>query len=250
MPTFNVLGVRIASTQIDAVIRQMREWIERRSLGNILVFANVHVVMEAQRDDEFRMILNESLNLPDGKPLSWVARTRGHVIQRRVYGPDLLMDFCSASVHERYRHFFYGGAPGVAERLGTELQLRFGVNVVGSYSPPFRKLTREEDARVVQMINAAKPDVVWIGLGCPKQEKWAYEHRDLLNVPILAAVGQAFDIHSGLAPQAPRWMRESGLEWLFRFSREPRRLWRRYLIYNSHFLYLVFLEFLGLKKFA
>jgi N-acetylglucosaminyldiphosphoundecaprenol N-acetyl-beta-D-mannosaminyltransferase len=250
MQTYNVLGVRIAAVQIDPLIRQMQEWIRLRKMSNILIFANVHVVTEALHDEQFRNILNESICLPDGKPLSWVGRALGYHLPRRVYGPDLLIDFCKATAIDGCRHFFYGAAPGVAERLAVKLQNQFpGTVVVGCYSPPFRQLTLEEDTHIVDMINDAHPDVLWVGLGCPKQEKWAYEHRGRLRVPILAAVGQAFDIHAGSARQAPRWMREHGLEWLFRFAHEPRRLWRRYLVYNSQFLYFLLLETLGLRRF-
>lgn len=250
MPAFNVLGVRIAAVQISSLIRQMKEWIRLREMGNILIFANVHVIIEAQHDERFKNILNKSVSLPDGKPLSWVGRARGYALPRRVYGPDLLIEFCRASARQGFRHFFYGAAPGIPQRLAAELQRRFpGTVVVGCYSPPFRELTCDEDAKVVEMINRARPDVLWIGLGCPKQERWAYEHRDRLHVPILAAVGQAFDIHAGSLRQAPEWMREHGLEWLFRFAHEPRRLWRRYLLYNSQFLYLLLLEALGVKHF-
>jgi N-acetylglucosaminyldiphosphoundecaprenol N-acetyl-beta-D-mannosaminyltransferase len=251
MRTYDVLGVRIAAVQIDSLIQQMQEWIRLRKMGNILIFANVHVVTEAQHDERFKHILNESVTLPDGKPLSWVGRARGYDLPRRVYGPDLLVDFCKATARQGCRHFFYGAAPGVPQHLGVELQRRFsGMLVVGCYSPPFRELTCEEDGLIVDMINNAKPDVLWIGLGCPKQEKWAYEHRDSLHVPILAAVGQAFDIHAGSTRQAPEWMREHGMEWLFRLVHDPRRLWKRYLIYNSEFLWNVLLEMLGLKRFS
>ena len=250
MPTYDVLGLRITAIQIDPLIRHMQQWIRQRQMGKILIFANVHVVIEAQHDEQFKNIVNDSVGLPDGKPLSWVGRARGYDLPRRVYGPDLLVDFCQATAFQGYRHFFYGAAPGVPERLAAELLRRFpGTLVVGCYSPPFRELTREEDAHTVDMINNAQPDVLWIGLGCPKQEKWAHEHRDRLHVPILAAVGQAFDIHAGSARQAPEWMRESGLEWIFRLTHEPRRLWRRYLVSNSQFIYLLLLESLGLKRF-
>jgi N-acetylglucosaminyldiphosphoundecaprenol N-acetyl-beta-D-mannosaminyltransferase len=233
---FAVLGVRLAALQIPELIERMELMIRDRQLGNLLVFANVHVVTEAQHDPEFKAILNNSFTVPDGKPLIWIGRRRGFTLARRVYGPDLMIDFLRGTAGKGYRHFFYGGAPGVAEELAKIMERNYRAEVVGVYSPPFRSLTPQEDAEVVSMISDARPDVLWVGLGCPKQEKWAYAHREVLQVPIIGAIGQAFDIHSGHAKQAPRWMRENGLEWLYRLVSEPRRLWKRYLVYNTEFI--------------
>jgi N-acetylglucosaminyldiphosphoundecaprenol N-acetyl-beta-D-mannosaminyltransferase len=238
---YSVLGVRVNATQIPMLIQQMESWIDRRDSGHLMVFANVHVIVEAQHDPAFKNLLNESCTVPDGKPLIWLGRKAGFALARRVYGPDLMLDFLTAT-GSKYRHFFYGGAPGVAEDMARIAKLNFETNVVGVYSPPFRPLTPEEDAQVVEMINASGVDVVWVGLGCPKQEKWAYQHLEKLKVPILAAVGQAFDIHSGRAKQAPSWMREHGLEWIYRLCSEPRRLWKRYLVYNSEFIIRLMLQ--------
>ena len=158
-----------------------------------------------------------------GCPWYGSAGCRGFAFVERVYGPDLLLACCQRSVSTGYRHFFYGGGTGVAERLIERLQSRFpGLQVVGSYSPPFRALSPEEDAEVIRRINAAKPDMVWVGLSTPKQERWMSEHRDRLTAPVLVGVGAAFDFHAGLKRQAPRWMQRSGLEWLFRLLTEPR----------------------------
>jgi N-acetylglucosaminyldiphosphoundecaprenol N-acetyl-beta-D-mannosaminyltransferase len=174
----------------------------------------------------------------------------GHSLKQRVYGPDLLLDFCRETSTKAYRHFFYGGASGVPEALAAKLKCQFPIlEVAGTYSPPFRPLTPEEDASIVDMINRAEADVLWVGLGCPKQECWMYEHREKLRVPVLVGVGQAFDLHAGRLKQAPAWMRGHGLEWLFRLLAEPRRLWRRYLIYNSEFVFSALLEFLGARKY-
>jgi N-acetylglucosaminyldiphosphoundecaprenol N-acetyl-beta-D-mannosaminyltransferase len=249
LETYDVLGVRVAAVQIPSLIRKMEDWINLQETGHLIVFANVHVITEAQHDEQFQTILNTSFNVPDGKPLIWIGRARGHDLKHRVYGPDLLVDFCEGTLVKGYRHFLYGGAPGVAEQLADELERRFPGNVIaGTYSPPFRPLTSREDAQVVRMINAARPDVLWVGLGCPKQEKWAYEHRERLEVPVIAAVGQAFDIHSGRTRQAPRWMRESGLEWLFRLAKNPHRLWKRYVLRNSEFLWRLAIEKLQSKE--
>jgi N-acetylglucosaminyldiphosphoundecaprenol N-acetyl-beta-D-mannosaminyltransferase len=233
---FEVLGIRLAALQIPELIERMELMIRRREMGNLLVFANVHVVTEAQHDPEFKSLLNDSFTVPDGSPLIWLGRRQGFTLARRVYGPDLMIDFLKNTADKGYRHFFYGGAPGVAEELANIVMKAYGTEVVGVYSPPFRALTSQEDAEIVKMINRARPDVLWIGLGCPKQEKWAYAHREVLEVPVLGAVGQAFDIHSGRAVQAPSWMREHGLEWFFRLVSEPGRLWKRYLVYNTEFI--------------
>jgi len=181
--------------------------------------------------------------------LVWLGRWHGFPLKRRVYGPELTATFMQQT-GARYRHFFYGGAPGVADNLSKVSQESYGINVVGTYCPPFRPLTPEEDKEVVSIINAARPDVVWVGLSTPKQERWMYEHRGLLNVPVLLGVGAAFDLNTGKLRQAPRWMRENGLEWLFRLLAEPRRLWRRYLVNGSKFVWSVALELTGLRSFG
>jgi N-acetylglucosaminyldiphosphoundecaprenol N-acetyl-beta-D-mannosaminyltransferase len=253
---FKVLGVGVHAVQIPDVVAQMEYWISEqwtpsRRDCHFIAVANVHVLMEAQHDKSFRKILASAhLVVPDGMPLIWVGRLRGHSLRFRVYGPDLLMDFCRQTAKRAYGHFFFGGAPGVPEELAVRLKRQFPeMRIAGTFSPPFRQLSAEEDARAVQMIEDAAPDVLWIGLGCPKQERWMYQHYERLNVPVIVGVGQAFDIHAGRKPQAPVWMRQHGLEWLFRLLREPARLWRRYLIYNTRFIYSVFLELSKLKKF-
>jgi N-acetylglucosaminyldiphosphoundecaprenol N-acetyl-beta-D-mannosaminyltransferase len=193
--------------------------------------------------------LNSSgLTVPDGKPLTWLGRHRGFDLKRRVYGPDLFQDFLAATRTRGYRHFFYGGHPEVITRLVETIRYRYpGTEFAGYYSPPFRALTAQEDLHVITMINESRADILWVGLGCPKQEIWMYEHREHLNVPVMVGVGQAFNIIAGTLKQAPLWMREHGLEWLFRLILEPRRLWKRYLVYNARFLYCIMLELLGFK---
>jgi N-acetylglucosaminyldiphosphoundecaprenol N-acetyl-beta-D-mannosaminyltransferase len=195
-------------------------------------------VIESQRDPELLAIHNASgLTTPDGMPLVWCARWAGAKHVGRVYGPDLMLALCARAAERGWRSFFYGGAEGVPELLAAQLSERFpGLPVAGSHSPPFRPLTVEEGEAVVDRINAAEPDIVWVGLSTPKQERWMAQYRTMLTAPVLIAVGAAFDIHAGLLPQAPRWMQRSGLEWLYRVFREPKRLWRRYLANNPRFL--------------
>jgi N-acetylglucosaminyldiphosphoundecaprenol N-acetyl-beta-D-mannosaminyltransferase len=249
---FRVLGVRVNALQIPDVITCMEEWIRGRSQCRTIAATSMHGIVEAQHDPSFKEILNATdLIVPDGKPLVWLGRRQGHPLRRRVYGPELLLAFSEQSVGQRYRHFFYGGEPGIAQRLAESLETMFpGLNVVGTYSPPFRPLTPSEDAGVVRMIDEAAPDVLWVGLGVPKQEYWMHEHRMRLRVPVMVSVGAAFDMLSGRRRQAPHWMGENGLEWLFRLMQEPRRLWRRYLLYGAQFVTYLALERLRLRNFA
>jgi N-acetylglucosaminyldiphosphoundecaprenol N-acetyl-beta-D-mannosaminyltransferase len=248
--SYKVLGVWVDAVQIPDVIGQVEEWIARREGCRFVAVTGMHGLTEAQHDAEFKTILNAAgLVVADGMPLVWIGRRYGFEMRRRVYGPELMETFCKETAKKGYRHFFYGGAPGVGEELAMRFVSMFpGVVVAGTYSPPFRPLTREEDGEVIQAIEMAQADIVWVGLSTPKQERWMHEHRGRLNVPVLVGVGAAFDFHTGRIAQAPEWMRERGLEWLFRLAMEPRRLWRRYLVYGAEFAALVLMELLGLKK--
>lgn len=248
---FRVLGVDVAAVQIADVIRQIEEWLAGAGRGRHIAVTGMHGIMEAQSSESFRAILRSAdMVVPDGMPLVWLGRLRGHGgLRRRVYGPELMLELCRVSAGRGYRHFFYGGAPGVAERLAQELKRRFaGLEVAGIYSPPFRPLTEAEDQEVIERINHAKTDVLWVGLGTPKQERWIAEHQGRLTAGVMLGVGAAFDIHSGRCRQAPAWMREHGLEWLYRLLQEPRRLWRRYLVLGPQFVCLVSLEILGFRR--
>ena len=249
--SYRVLGLRFDALQIPGVVARMEEWIAKRAHAHYIAVSNVHVLMEARHSISFRKVLDGAdLCVPDGMPLVWVGRLRGHKLKHRVYGPDLLLSFCRETQAKGYRHYFYGGAPGIPEALVGKLREQFpNLEIAGTYSPPFRVLTPEEDACAVDMINRTNADVLWVGLGCPKQEIWMHEHREQLRVPVLVGVGQAFDIHAGRLRQAPVWMREHGLEWLFRLASEPSRLWRRYLVYNSEFVFCELAEVLGVRKF-
>jgi N-acetylglucosaminyldiphosphoundecaprenol N-acetyl-beta-D-mannosaminyltransferase len=245
---FHVLGVQVHAVQIPDVIARIEDWINRREQGHSIAVSGMHGVMEAQRSETFRRILNRaSLVVADGMPLVWLGRWNGMRMARRVYGPELMETFCRVT-GDRYRHFLYGGAAGVAEHLADTLTRRFGIQVVGTYCPPFRRLSDEEERDVLTRVLDAAPDVLWVGLSTPKQEIWMDEHRERLGVPVMVGVGAAFDFLSGRTRQAPAWMREHGLEWLFRLGTEPRRLWRRYLIYGPQFLWAVALELGGIRK--
>jgi N-acetylglucosaminyldiphosphoundecaprenol N-acetyl-beta-D-mannosaminyltransferase len=251
VPRANILGVGVSALNMAMALEIIEGWIERREPHYVCV-TGVHGVMESQRDGELRRIHNRAgLVTPDGMPLVWLSRLQGFHHVERVYGPDLMLALCERSVAKGYRHFFYGGAEGVPEQLASVLQKRFpGLQVAGTFSPPFRSLTADEDDRIVQMINAAAPDIVWVGLSTPKQERWMAGHRERLTAPVLIGVGAAFDFLTGRKPQAPRWMQRAGLEWLFRLLTEPRRLWRRYLINNPLFVALVVLQALGVRRYG
>jgi N-acetylglucosaminyldiphosphoundecaprenol N-acetyl-beta-D-mannosaminyltransferase len=247
-PSFLVLGVRVNAVQIPDAIRILESWIQSRKRAKYVAVTGMHGVSEAQKDQAFKRALDEAdLIVPDGMPLVWLGRLRGFtVLKRRVYGPELMETFCRET-GPKYRHFFYGGAPGVADMLAKVEKERYGIQIAGSYCPPFRPLTSEEEIEVQSMINRASTDVLWVGLSTPKQEAWMHKYRDQLSVPVMLGVGAAFDLNTGRLKQAPGWMRENGLEWFFRLVAEPRRLWRRYIINGSGFVWNVFLEVLGLR---
>jgi N-acetylglucosaminyldiphosphoundecaprenol N-acetyl-beta-D-mannosaminyltransferase len=246
----NILGVGISTIDMDMALQTIEGWLARRE-PNYVCVTGVHGVMESQRDTELRRIHNAAgLVTPDGMPLVWTSRVLGFRHVQRVYGPDLMLALCERSALQGYRHFLYGGAPGVAAKLASCLQGLFpGLDIAGAYCPPFRPVTPEEDLAVVEQINAAHPDIVWVGLSTPKQERWMATHVRRLRAPVLVGVGAAFDFLSGVKRQAPRWMQRSGLEWLFRLMLEPRRLWRRYMMNNPWFLWLLLLTALGWKHY-
>jgi N-acetylglucosaminyldiphosphoundecaprenol N-acetyl-beta-D-mannosaminyltransferase len=249
MGRYSVLGVHVDAVQIPDVINQMERWITGRSTTRFIAVTGMHGIVEAQHDTSFKEILKEAdLIVPDGMPLVWFGRKRGYPLERRVYGPELTESFFCVT-KTKYRHFFYGGVPGVAQKLADLLHNQSGAFIAGTYTPPFRPLSSREDDEIVKLINQAAPDVVWVGLSTPKQERWMFEHRKLLCAPVLIGIGAAFDLLTGSVKQAPLWMREHGLEWLFRLQQEPQRLWRRYLIYGSEFVWKISLEALGLKRF-
>jgi N-acetylglucosaminyldiphosphoundecaprenol N-acetyl-beta-D-mannosaminyltransferase len=250
-PRKNILGVDISAINLSEAIQQMASWIEEGSRRYVSV-CNVHTVIECRRDRELRRIINGSgMATPDGMPLVWACRRLGNRDVTRVCGSDLMLAFCEYSVTRGYSHFFYGGATWVAQELASDLQHRFpGLKVAGAYTPPLLELGSIEQPTVIKAINDARPDVVWVGLGTPKQDYWVDKHRPLLNAPVLVPVGAAFDFHTGRVSRAPIWMQRMGLEWLFRLSQEPGRLAYRYLVYNSLFVLLVFSQVLGIRRYT
>ncbi len=244
----NVLGVGVHPITIALALDTIDSWIARQEQHYVCV-SGVHGVMECQRDPALRQIHNRAgLVTPDGMPLVWLSRFNGHRQADRVYGPDLMLAACER--FSGYRHYLYGSSDKVLEGLSTNLQQRFpALQIVGTFSPPFRQLTMDEDQEIVEMMNQTEPDIVWVGLSTPKQERWMAEHIGKLTAPVLIGVGAAFDFHAGLKPQAPLWMQRNGLEWFFRLLTEPQRLWRRYLLNNPLFVWLVLQQYLRVQQY-
>lgn len=246
---FDVLGVELNAVDLATSIQTTQRWIELDE-PQYICFCNVHTIISCQNDPTYKKVIHGAgLVVPDGMPLVWIGRQRGFHQIERVYGPDFLLKMCQISQDFGYRHFFYGGAPGIAEVLSKKLQHRFPrLQVVGTHSPPYRSFTREEDENVARLINYVSPNIIWVGLGSPKQDYWAFNHVGRLNHAVILPVGAAFDFLSGRIPQAPQWMRKSGLEWLFRLASEPKRLWKRYLIENPLFVLMLIGQALGLQR--
>ena len=244
--TREILGLPIAMTDYEQAMDVMDGMVARREPGYVCAVA-VHAVMVAQRDPEMReALLGSSLTVPDGMPLVWAANMLGENLPHRVYGPELMRRYSQRCAAQGHRVWLYGGRDqGHLVQLALRLRQRHdGIRIVGGYAPPFRPLTTEEEDALAEQINAAKPDVLWVGIGVPKQEKWMARMRDKLEVPVMGGVGAAFDFHAGRISQAPSWMQDRGLEWTYRIAQEPRRLLPRYLYYNPRFM-LAFARQLG-----
>jgi len=246
----NVLGAGISVINLQAALTAIGDAVRARRKGYICV-TGVRGVMEAQADATLRRVLNQAfLCTPDGMPMVWMGWLRGHREMSRVYGPDLMLEVCAWSEKGGCRHFFFGGAPGVAEQLRDKLTKRFpNLQVVGCYTPPFRPLNAEEEKQLQEMVHAAQPDILWVGLSTPKQEKFMAEFLPRLDVTLMIGVGAAFDFHSGRVKQAPRWMQRTGLEWFYRLCQEPGRLAKRYIRNNPLFVVKIAGQLCGLKKY-
>lgn len=249
-PRFNVLGSAISALSLDAATQLVLAARDKKKLGHICC-ATAYNTNLALADAELRTAYNTSfLTTPDGMPLVWLGRWHGHQTITRVYGPDLLLAACDAGRAIGLKHFFYGGDTGVATQLKAQLQNRFpGVDIVGTFTPPFRALHDAEIAALHAQIAATAPDVIWVGLSTPKQEKFMLQFGPTLDAKLLIGVGAAFDFHSGRVTQAPRWMQRSGLEWLHRLCTDPVRLWKRYLVHNPLFVLRTLAQSTGLKKY-
>ena len=234
-----ILGMRVDATSYADAIRKIIEW-ARQGESRYVCVANVHMVMEAHADAEFRKVVNGAdLVTPDGMPLVWLLRRVGFNKQQRVYGPTLTLSLCESIEKEKIPVGFYGSSTEALEKLVSNLKDHFpGLKIDYLYSPPFRQLTETEDCRIIDDINASGARVLFVGLGCPKQEGWMADHRGHIHA-VTVGVGAAFDFHAGKVKQAPSWLQNIGMEWLFRLLMEPRRLWKRYLVTNSKFIWLL-----------
>jgi len=251
MTRVSVLGVHVNAFDLPEAIIEMAAAVE----SGRRVYAStcpVYTLMQGHERADVRQALNGAEWVtPDGMPVVWALRWLGAKPVGRVYGPDLMLALTEISAARGYRQYYLGGQPGVAEHLATVMQARFaGLRVAGTCSPPFKQLSEVEQHDVLAQINAAEPHIVWVGLGSPKQDLWMADYRPFLTAPLLVGVGAAFDFLTGRQPQAPRWMQMRGLEWLFRLGSDPRRLWRRYLVYNPKFVIQLALQFTGLRRYG
>jgi N-acetylglucosaminyldiphosphoundecaprenol N-acetyl-beta-D-mannosaminyltransferase len=247
---FKVLGVNISVLDQDRARELLFEAVRKGERGYVTI-TNVYSVSEARRDSALRDIFNHALlSTPDGMPMVWMGRLLGYPTIRRVYGPDLVLNLCDHGRSFGFSHFFFGGKPGVAEDFAANLQERFpGLQVAGTFCPPFRLLNPEERAVLMQKVRETHPDFFWVGMSTVKQERFMAEYMSILpEAKIFIGVGAAFDFLTGRVKQAPRWMMGLGLEWLFRLFQEPRRLWRRYLIYNPLFVVRATAQLLRLRR--
>ena len=233
--TCNILKVNIAVTNMKETVQYITEHIQVLK-GKYICVSNVHTTVMAYEDEHYRTVQNAAaLALPDGKPLSVVSRKRGFKEAQRVTGPDLMLEL----FHKPFRHYFYGGKEETLHILEKKLREKYpNIQIAGMYSPPFRPLSEEEDKEVVDNINASGADILWVGLGAPKQEKWMYAHQNQVNT-LMIGVGAGFDYHAGIIKRAPVWMQKCSLEWLYRLFQDPKRLWKRYVSTNGRFLWLL-----------
>jgi N-acetylglucosaminyldiphosphoundecaprenol N-acetyl-beta-D-mannosaminyltransferase len=249
-PHADVLGVKVSAIDLETAVELADRWI---SIGNrgYMCLTGVHGVMEAQRDPEMRQILNRALiNAPDGMPMSWVGRLQGFSEIDRVFGPDFMAAMCRRSVDRGYRNFLYGGKPGVAEFLSATLKRKFrGLQIVGTYTPPFGDLSHDQEQALFAHVREAKPHIVWVGLSTPRQERFMARHLDRFETSLLVGVGAAFDFHTGLVRDCSGWIKRAGLQWLHRLLQDPRRLWRRYLTNNPAFLWHIAWQISGLRQY-
>ena len=250
-PRVNILGVGIsAMNRRDALC--LADSIVRSNGRGYICATDVHTVIEARADSSLRDILNRSfLTTPDGMPLVWIGKLLGYKRIQRVYGPDFMLDLCHFGLARGYRHFLFGGKPGVVEQLSAKLQARFpGLQIVGALTPPFRPMTNSEETTFAEVVTKARPDILWVGLGSPKQERFMADHCGKLDAKLMAGVGAAFDFHSGAVKEAPAWIKNSGLQWTHRLAQEPHRLGKRYLKCIPRFLWEISLQFARLHQFS
>ena len=237
IPTCNIVGVNIAAINMEWLLNFTDKYIKDLS-GDYMCVSNVHTTVTASEDEEYRAIQNGGIMaIPDGGPLSTVGKKRGCEKMDRTTGPSYMGEIFKISVQKGYRHYFYGSTDETLEKLYQELIKTYpGLQIAGMYSPPFRPMTDEEDAAIIERINETKPDFVWVGLGAPKQEKWMAAHQGKID-GLMVGVGAGFDYYAGNIQRAPEWMQKHNLEWLYRLIQDPKRLFKRYLVTNTKFIW-------------
>ncbi len=242
----DILGVRVSAVNPTLAVEIVKDLVAKREKGYICV-SPVSTIVDCQHVEGYREVVNQAAMVtPDGAPVAWLCRLKGAKQVGRTYGPDLMVSLCQET---GLKHFFYGGTDEVLLTLAAKLkQQNPSINIVGSHAPAFSPQANIESSVIIDMINTSHADIIWVALGSPKQDFWMYHNRPFLNTPVLVGVGAAFDFISGSKPQAPRWMRQGGLEWLFRLCCEPKRLWRRYLIGNTLFIFYILRNLFGKNK--
>jgi N-acetylglucosaminyldiphosphoundecaprenol N-acetyl-beta-D-mannosaminyltransferase len=238
--TILLLGVKVSCTTLSSACAQIFQWVEEKARRYVCI-APVATLVDAQLNPSYATVVNAAdLVTPDGMPVVWLAKARGCAEIERTYGPDLMSLVCNKGQQKGLRHFFYGSTASTLLQLQKHLTALYpNLIIAGTYSPAFYPKAVRESEEVIRLINESKADILWIGLGSPKQDFWMSIHRPLLNVPVMVGAGAAFDFISGVKPQAPKWMQKSGLEWMFRLGCEPKRLWKRYLIGNTLFIFYI-----------
>jgi N-acetylglucosaminyldiphosphoundecaprenol N-acetyl-beta-D-mannosaminyltransferase len=249
LPRTNVLGVGVSAVNMDRALDTIFTWIEENDRQYVCV-TGVHGVMESYRSPELRRIHNAAgMVTPDGMPLAWLLKWAGHRNSSRVCGPELMPEIFIQSQQRKTKHFLYGGSTKALALLRKHLlEIAPDAQIVGSHSPPYRALTPSEDAEIVAMINESQAEIVWVGLSTPKQEHWMAAHRAQLSAAVLIGVGAAFDINAGLVQRAPKFLRRTGFEWMYRLILEPRRLWWRYFSSNPKFVALIAMQKIGIYR--
>lgn len=250
-PLVDVLGIHIAPFDLNGALAFLSNAIAHRIKGYVCL-AGVHGIMEAHRNPTLHDTFEASLlSLPDGIPTVWVGHWQGHAAMRQITGPDLMLEIIGGPHFAGCTHFLYGGKPGIAEELRDTLQQRFPRSrILGTYTPPFRDLSPLEEKQFIATINTLRPDIVWVGISTPKQERFMRRMLPHLDTTLMFGVGAAFDFHTGRIKDCPQWVKRAGLQWLDRLIQDPRHLWRRYLRNNPTFLWFIFLQLTGLKRYT
>lgn len=250
IPRANVLGVGVHAVNMPVALEIIESAIAERRRGYVCA-TGVHGVMEVRRDPALASVFADALLVvPDGMPTVWMGRAQGLPKMERVFGPDLLLAVAGRSEVTGWTHFLYGGGTGVAQELRDVLTRCFpSMNIVGTYTPPFRRLTGEEELTLIGELDRLQPDIVWVGLSTPKQERFMAEYLPLLNTTLMIGVGAAFDFHTGRIADSPHWVKKCGLQWLHRLIQEPSRLWKRYLLNNPRFLLEAGLQLASVKRY-